>query len=234
MLQFPTIFDWIERLDFLRGEPAAYLTLLTGFLIVIAWDWRLALSALALQYFAASVLFLDGLDPRLSIIKLFVGFFICIILYFTARQVNWGRLPEDVSPAESVQWQRDQQLRFGPYLLPSNAPFRIFLALFVVLAVVTIAQRQGLQLPAVSGPLNVAILGLCGMGLLALGLTTEPLKAGMGLLTFMTGFELFYNNLEQSVAMIIFLAFANLTLTLTIAYLTQTRHALPEFFRQRS
>lgn len=234
MFQIPTLFDWIERLDFLRGVPAAYLALLTAFIIVIAWDWRLALAALSVQYLAVAVLFLDGLDPRLAIIKLLVGWFICIMLYFTARQVNWGRLPEDISPEESLQWQRDQQLRFGPYLLPSNAPFRIFLALFVALAVITITQRQDFQLPAVSDALNLAILALCGMGLVGLGLTTEPLKAGMGLLTFMTGFELFYNNLEQSVAMIVFLAFTNLTLALTISYLTQTRHALPELFRQRS
>lgn len=234
MLQLPTLFDWIERLDFLRGAPAAYLALLTAFIIVIAWDWRLALAALTVQYLAAGLLFLDGLDPRLSIIKLLVGWFICIMLYFTARQVNWGQLPEDVSPDEAVQWRRERQIRFGPKLLPSNAPFRFFLALFVVLAAITLTQRQGLQLPAVSGPLNLAIVGLCGLGLLGLGLSSEPLKAGMGLLTFMTGFELFYNNLEQSVAMIVFLALTNLILALVISYLAQTRHALPALFRQRS
>jgi hypothetical protein len=233
MLQLPTLFDLIERFDFMRGTPAAYLALATAFVIVIAWDWRLALAALTVQYFAAGLLFLDGLDARLAIIKLFVGWFICIMLYITARQVDWGRLPEDISPQEAVQWRREQQIRFGPYLLPGNAPFRIFLALFVALAVITLSQRQGLQLPAVGGPTNLAILALCGMGLLGLGLTTEPLKAGMGLLTFMTGFELFYNNLEQSVAMLVFLAFANLILALAISYLTQTRHALPELVRQQ-
>jgi len=232
MPQLPTLFEWIERLDFLRGAPAAYLALLAAFLIVIAWDWRLALAALALQYFAASVLFLDGLDPRLSIVKLLVGWFICIMLYFTARQVNWGRLPEDISPEEAVQLRHERQLRFGPYLLASNAPFRLFFALLVAFAVITLTQRQGLQLPAVSGPMTLAILALCTLGLLALGLTGEPLKAGMGLLTFMTGFELFYNNLEQSVAMLVFLALANLILALTISYLTQTRHALPALFQQ--
>ena len=97
-----------------------------------------------------------------------------------------------------------------------------WLLLFLFMPTATARQGWALQL--------LALLLLP----LALGLTTEPLKAGMGLLTFMTGFELFYNNLEQSVAMIIFLALANLTLALTISYLTQTRHALPEFFRQRS
>lgn len=233
MFQLPSLFDWIERLEFLRGAPAAYLALITAFVIVIAWDWRLALAALALQYFAAAVLFLDVLDPRLSIVKLLTGWFICIMLYFTARQVNWGQLPEDVSPDEAVQWRRQQQVRFGPYLLPSNTPFRLFLALLVALAVFTLSQPQGLQLPAVTESVNLAVLALCGMGLLGLGLTTEPLKAGMGLLTFMTGFELFYSNLEQSAGMLVFLATANLILALAISYLAQTRHALPALCGQR-
>ncbi len=233
MFQLPTFFEWIERFQFLRGEPAAYLALLMAFIIVIAWDWRLALAALIAQYFFAGLLLLDGLDPRLAIVKLLVGWFICLMLYFTARQVNWGRLPADISAEEATQWRREQQVRFGPNLSPSNAPFRIFLALFVALAAITLAQRQGIQLPAVTAPVNLAVTGLCALGLLGLGLSSEPLKAGMSLLTFMTGFELFYNQLEQSITMIIFLAVANLALALTIAYLTQTRHALPELFRQQ-
>lgn len=232
MFQLPNLFEWIERLEFLRGMPAAYLTLVTAFLIVIAWDWRLALAALTVQYFAAAVLFLDVLDPRLSIVKLLTGWFICIMLYFTARQVNWGQLPEDVAEGEAIQWRRAQQVRFGPYLLPSNAPFRVLLALLVVLAVFTLSQPQGLRLPAVAQPVNFAVLALGGMGMLGLGLTTEPLKAGMGLLTFMLGFELFYSNLDQSASMLVFLAAANLILTLAISYLTQLRHALPVFFEQ--
>lgn len=232
MFQLPTLFDWIERLEFLRGMPAAYLVLATALLIIIAWDWRLALAALTVQYFSAAVLYLDVLDPRLSIIKLLTGWFICIMLYFTARQVNWGRLPEDVSQDEAIPWRRDRQIPFGPFLLPSNTPFRLLLALLVALAVFTLAQPQGLRLPAVAEPVNFAVLALCAMGLLGLGMTTEPLKAGMGLLTFMTGFELFYSNLEQSAGMLVFLVAANLILTLAIAFLTQTRHALPALIEQ--
>ena len=232
MLQLPTLFEWIQRFEFLRGSPASYLALLTALLIIIAWDWRLAVGALAVQYFASSILFLDVLDPRLSVIKLLVGWFICLILYFTARQVNWGRLPEDVSAEDAIQWRREQQLRFGPYLLPSNAPFRILLALMVALVVITLSQRAGFRLPAVSQPMNLAIFALGGMGLVGLGLTTEPLKAGMALLTFMTGFELFYNSLEQSVAMLVFLAAANLVLALAVSYLAQTRHTLPGLFHR--
>ena len=46
-MTFPTIFDWLERLDGLRGFTAAYVVLLTAVLVIIIWDWRLALAALA-------------------------------------------------------------------------------------------------------------------------------------------------------------------------------------------
>lgn len=231
-MQFPTIFEWIERLSFLRGLPAAYLALLSALVIVVVWDWRIAVLALAVQYLATAVLFVDVLDPRLAIVKLLVGWFICLMLYFTARQVNWGRLPEDVRPEEAVHRRPDRQIRFGRYLLPSNVPFRFFLGLMVALAALSLPSRPAFRLPAVSEAMNVAIFGLGGMGLLGLSLTTEPLKAGMGLLIFMSGFQLFYNSLEQSVAMLVFLAIGDLTLTLAIAHLTQSRHALPAFFRQ--
>lgn len=233
MFDFPTLFDWIQRLEFLRGTPAAYVVLVTALLIVIAWDWRLAIAALTLQYLAAAVLYLDVLEPRFVIIKLFVGWFICIMLYITARQVNWGTLSEDLSPEESVALQNDREIRIGPYLLPSNAPFRLLLALFVAVAAIILSQRQGLRLPAVTEAMNLAVLALGGLGLIGMAVTTEPWKAGLGLLTFMTGFELFYNSLDQSITMLVFLAVSNLTLTLTIAYLAQTRYALPAIFRQQ-
>jgi hypothetical protein len=227
MLHLPTIFDWIQRFDFMRGLPAAYLALAMAFIIVVVWDWRVSVLALAVLYFAAGLLFLDILDPRLAVVKLLVGWFICIMLYFTARQANWGRLPEDVGDDEAVLQHERRHLRFGRFVLPSSTVFRIFLGLLVALVVLAIYQRPAYQLPAVSPPVNLAILALGGLGLIGMALTSEPLKAGMGLLIFLTGFQLFYNALEQSVALLVFLAAGDLFLMLVISYLTQARHALP-------
>jgi hypothetical protein len=54
-------------------------------------------------------------------------------------------------------------------------------------------------------------------------LTAEPLKAGLGLLTFMVGFELFYAALESSLSVVGFLGIANLFMALAIAYLASAR-----------
>lgn len=230
MTELPTIFDWLGRAEFMRGYPAAYLVLLLGVLIVALWDWRIALFALAVQYLANGLLFVDVLDPRLAVVKILVGWFVCLMLYITARQVNWGKLPQDVTPTEAVQLRQERQVRFGRFLLPTNTPFRIFLTLLVVVIILTLVQRPGYQLPAVPEHVNLAIYALAGLGLLGLSLTTEPLRAGMGLLMFLAGFELFYNALEQSIVTLVFLAVMNMVVTLAIAYLTQTRHALAAIF----
>ena len=67
------------------------------------------------------------------------------------------------------------------------------------------------------------------MGLVTFSLTGEPLKAGMGLLTFMTGFELFYHAIEHSIAMLVVLSIADLIIALSIAYLMQARHSFLAF-----
>jgi len=229
-MTIPTLFDLLERFSYLRGAPAAYIVLLAAVIIIVVQDWRLSLLALAVQYLFAGLLFVDLLDPRLAIVKVLVGLFVCLILYLTARQVNWGRLPVDVTEEEVVRLNRERHLRVGAYVLPTTMPFRIFLALMMALVVVTLAQRPGYQLPAVPeslGHLNLAVYALVGLGLLALALTAEPLQAGLGVFLFLSGFELFYSALEQSIAMLAALAAVNLVTVLVIAYLTQARHALP-------
>lgn len=230
MSTFPTIFEWLERFDFLRGWPAAYLVFLALAILTISWDWRIAILALAGQYLASSLLFADVLDPRLAMVKLLVGIFVCLSLYFTARQTGWGRMPPELEATEAVQWRRERQMRFGPYLSPGSLPFRFLLTLLAVVLLVALAGRPGYQLPAVTPPLNLAIYGLIGFGLLNIAVTSEPLRAGMGLLLILAGFELFYNTLEQSIVMLAFLAGVNLAVAVAVAYLTQARHALPALF----
>jgi hypothetical protein len=220
LFNFPTLFDWIEWASFLRGQPAALLVLATAVLITLFWDWRLALLALLAQYLAAALLFIDLLEPRLAIVKLFVGLFVCLMIYWTARQTAW-RLPKP----EGV-WR----LRLGPLTLPftRGALLRLVGVLILTPAVMLLAPRAALRLPGLTAALahvNLAVLGLAGLGLLALAVSRDPLPAGMGLLTFLTGFELFYSALDQSVAMLIALAALNFVLALAIAYLTQSRPA---------
>lgn len=231
MFDFPTLFDWLEILAPVRGLPAAAIVLVAGIIILVFRDWRLSVFALLAQYLAATLLFVEVLDPRLAIVKLLTGTFICLILYITARQVAWGELPEDVSAEEAVQLRSERQIRLGPYALPTSLPFRVFLAFQVALAVWVFGQQPTYRLPGIAmSSVTLGVYALVGMGLLQVSLTTEPLKAGIGLLMFMAGFELFYHALEQSVLMLAALAATNLVLALAISYLVQVRHSPEAIF----
>jgi len=230
-MKLPTILEWLEILSFLRGLPAAYAVIITAMVILIVWDWRLTLLALMFQYLVIGFLFVDLLDARLVNMRVLVGLFVCLMLYMTARQVNWARLPADVAEEELLHLSQERRLRAGPYLQSTSLPFRLFLTLMMLLVIFTLAQRSEFQLPAVPsgmGHIQIAVYGLVGMGLLGLGMTSEPLNAGVGILTFLNGFELFYSALEQSVAILVALSAVQLMVTLVISYLTQARHAIPE------
>ncbi len=229
-MNLPTIFDILDRFDFLRGLPAAYVVLTTAVIVTIVWDWRLMLLALMVQYLAAGFLFVDLLEPYLVFVKVLVGLFVTLILYMTARQVNWGRLPIDVTEEEAKLMLVERRIRIGPYLLPTTKTFRVFLMLMILLVVITLVRIPDYQLPGIPvelNYLNLASYGLLGIGLLSMGLTSEPLQVGVGILIFLMGFELFYSTLEQSVLVLALLAAVNLVITLAISYLIQVRHAIP-------
>ncbi len=236
-MNLPSLFDWLNRLDFLRGSPAAYLVVLGAVAVVLAWDWRLKLLALAAQYMVGGFLYLDMLEPRLANVKALTGLFVCLILYITARQVSWGRLPEDVLPEEAAQLGQARQVQAGPFGLPMTFMIRLFLTAVLLLLVWLAAARPSLQLPGLSAAaphLTLAVYALIGLGLLSLALTTEPLSAGMGVLLFLAGVELYFSARDQSVTLLMLLAGLNLLTAVAISYLTQARNTLPAVLNDRA
>jgi len=224
MPDIPNILEFLQYFDFIRGIPAALTIAATAGVVFVIRDWRYSLLALAIQYLVAGFLFVDVLVPHLAFTKVLVGIFLCIILYISARQVNWGQLPVDVSEDEVVNTQEDRMLRLGPYRTSTEIPFRIFLLLMIVLATWSFAQTRAYQLPSVPDYFNIAIYVLGALGLFTVSLTSEPLKAGMGMLMFFSGFELFYAGIDQSLAVLAFLAVANVCLALVTAYLMAAQH----------
>jgi hypothetical protein len=223
MVDIPNIFDLLQRFDFLRGEPAVFMILAAALVAFVFRDWRASIFAMMTLYLFSGLLYADLLDPRLAAVKIVVGLFIALILYLTGRQVSWGRLPEDVTPEEALQLQKEKYLRLGKVQLAADVPLRLGLAAVILLLARYLAQYQ--PLPVLPDHLNLAVYGLAGIGLVGLSLMSEPFRAGIGLLTFWSGCDLFYSALEQSSAILALLAAAVLITALVIAYLIQARYA---------
>lgn len=229
-MDFPTIFDWLEKFAFLRGYPAAIGVVLTAVILVLAWEWRVAILALALQYLLVGLLYVDVLDPRLAIIKLLAGCFVCLILAITAGQVSWGRLPADVLPEEAAQIQGEQYLQLGPLAVPTSGLLRLAATAVICLVVLAFAARAGAGLPFLpdaSPAFALGVVALPAFGLLALTISPEPLRAGLGIFMFLSGFELYFAALEQSAGMLAGLAAVNLLAAVVVSYLVQRRYAIP-------
>ena len=190
----PTLPEILDKLSLLTATSAVIGLVVAAGLIVLIEDWRLSLAALLAQYTLVGILLTGLIFPRVALVKVIVGALICAVLYLTAL-----RIPP---PGE---------------IFTLGLPFRLLAIPVAGLAAFGLAGCH--PLPQVPSEISFACYWLSLLGLLTLMLTEEPLKAGQGLLTFILGFELFYANLEQSLAVIGLLGMADLLLALVIAYL---------------
>lgn len=229
-MNFPTIFDWIEQFSFLQSETGTALLVGLAVLVTLAWDWRLALLGLLGSYLVAGMLFVDVLEPRLAMVKLLTGLFVCIILYITARQVNLTKPPAHLSSEALAALGREERVQLGPLSLPIQMPLRLALSAGLLVVVVLVGERPSFQLPFLTDNLaylNFAVYGLGGLGLLGMTFNRNPLKVGMGASLFLMGFELFYSVLDPAMMVMGVLVVINLLVAVTISYLTQSRAQLP-------
>jgi hypothetical protein len=194
--------------------PALVNLLVAAAALVLFTDWRIRLLALAVQYVAAAILVTQAVMLEVAIAKLIVGSLVVVILVMTAAQYNFGRAPALTTSPDAAAPRR--------FEVPTALPFRLMATVMFVIAAVYLAGQPNMVLPGlqVAPALNIASYLLMALGLLNLGLSEEPMRAGTGLLTLMTGFELFYAVVEPSLAVVALLAAAQFGVALAISYLT--------------
>lgn len=107
---------------------------------------------------------------------------------------------------------------------PAGRLLRIMVILLIIVTVWSLAPNFTVWVPGSSTFLLVGGLLLISSGLLQISFVTQPLQVMLGLLTFLSGFEVVYSTVERSVLIAGLLAGVNLILALTGAYLI----ALPE------
>ncbi len=184
----------------LRTILAAFL-LLTAAINLVRRQWALNIFALGFQYICIFLLILEVRSPLLAGIKLIVGLMVSLMLYLTLSSSGL---------IESL-------LVRGR--LSSGEVFRGTIAL--LLALISFLAAPALQqsvFPQSSQLLLTASLGLILFGLFQMGTINEPLYLVIGLLTFLSGFELLYASLEFSRLLEALFTAVNLSLALIGSY----------------
>jgi hypothetical protein len=179
------------------GTVLAAILLLSAAINLVRRQWTLNIFALGFQYICTFLLILEVRSTFLAGIKLIVGLMVSLMLYLTLKSSGL---------IESTLLRRH---------VTSGEIFRGTIAL--VLALISFLAAPALQqsaFPQSSQLLLTASLGLILFGLFQMGTITEPLYLVIGLLTFLSGFELLYASLEFSRLLEAMLTVVNLSLAL--------------------
>ncbi|MFZ3071509.1 MAG: hypothetical protein WA110_10370 [Anaerolineaceae bacterium] len=175
--------------------------LLAGGVNLIRRQWLMNIIALAIQYLAMFFLFTTVRPVGLAVIKLIVGWMVTLTLYITLVSVG------DI-----------YQLK-GPTRLSIGEIFRALAGLFIVMMILLfLPDLKSNLFPQTSSFVLMASFGLMVIGLLQVSMISEPFYIIIGLLTFLSGFELLYASLELSTLLEALFVGVNLGLALVGAY----------------
>lgn len=186
----------LERLSLL----AVLVLVISTLFLLMSQNWRWSLIALVIQYLAVFVLTLQVWPFGLAVAELVSGWMAGAVL----------------SASQSPESMNDYDAATG-----SAFVFRLLVAVLVWILVFTITPNITALIPLPSSVVYGAVL-LVGIGLAQLGMSTQPVRVLLGLMTTLSGFMLFYAAVENSVLVAGLLAVVTLGLGLVGAYLLDT------------
>ena len=182
-----------------------FFVLLTSVGLLISRDWRLELGLLGLQYVGVFWLTNQHWPISMAAIKVVTGWMAIATLGITRLNLK-----------ESEEEERQQ-------FWPQGRLFRLFTAGIVTVIVVTVAPQVEGIVPGIGLPVILGSFILMGLGMLHLGMTVQPFRVILGLLTVLSGFEALYAALESSILVAAMLSVVDLGLALVGAYLLTAR-----------
>lgn len=212
----PTFAELLSYFSFVASTTSAFGVVLAAGLIVIFFDWRLLVLAFSVMAVFSGLLYAQLLPPQIAGIKMMISLLVAVQMYFTGRQISANRAHDAQPEPEELKEGDIPNLRRR---ITTGMPFRIVVAVMVLLVSWQASTTPTFSVPDVPPTVSQAVIGLIAMGLLGLGLTEEPLKAGLMLLTVLTGFELYYAAIEPALAVIALLAAMNFAIALAAGYL---------------
>jgi len=165
--------------------------------LLLQRDWRWGIGLLAIQYLSIFWLIQTHWPVSMAAVKLVTGWMVCAVL-------GIAQLNKDHAQETEVSW-------------PQGRLFRLFTAGIIMATTFTLSLTASGWL-GLSLPIAWSCLLLIGMGLLQLGISAQPFRVILGLLTTMAGFEIIYAAVESSTLVAALLSTVNLGLGLTGAF----------------
>lgn len=198
---------------FVAGTPALVGPVLTAAILFLTSNWRLSLIALLFQYSLVALALSRMVRPEVAVVKALVGILVVIILYVTAQATAESR------SLRTTQGDRPQRLGLHVGWLdgPLGLPLRLLAVVLLALALIRLFENYSLTLLA--GNIAFVACWLAGIGTLGLIVSAEPLRVALGVLTVLTGFDLAFSGLEQSLAIVGFWGALTLLATLALSHL---------------
>jgi len=183
------IFNWI----FL------FITLIASISLMLSRQWKWMLIFLGIQYLGEFWFVKTTWPISLAVIKLITGIIACLIL----ASAQEGR--ESISRPESS--------------VPQGKLFKFFASSLVILTALATAHQASnwMGINNFSG-MGTSLL-LIGIGLLQLGISTQPFRVIIALLTLLSGFEILYAFIETSTLVAAMLVVINIGMALIGVYL---------------
>ena len=179
---------------------ALVLLLVTSTILTLNLEWRISIIALGVQYLGIFILVGISWSLEMAAVKLIAGWIAGAVL-----GMELVSLPPDMLRGESHRM--------------SERLFRIFLAVLVGFAILSFAPQVAKWMLQASYEQIIGGLLLIGMGIFYLGLSDLPFRVAIGILTFLSGFEILYATLERSPLTAGFLALLTLSIALISSYL---------------
>jgi hypothetical protein len=176
---------------------AFIIALVTSIGLMLHRDWRWGIGFLAIQYLSIFWLVQTHWPVSMAAAKLVTGWMACTVL-------GIAQLTTDSAKGTEASW-------------PQGRLFRLFTTGIIIAATFALSLRASSWL-GLGLPIAWSSLLLVGMGLLQLGISAQPFRVILGLLTVLGGFEILYAAVESSTLVAALLSVVNLGLALTGAY----------------
>ncbi len=193
-------FSGVVMTEIFQSLPI-YIALLAALLNLVRRQWTLNLIVLVVQFACLFPILLKIVPLQLALIQPFTGLMVTLILYLTLLGVG-GIKAIDLRQS-----------------LTSGEIFRGLAGIFLLATLqIFLPQFQQAVFPLISSDHLFLSLGLILIGLMQLGTIREPFYLVIGLLTFLSGFELLYSALEFSYLLEAQLVAVNLLLAIVGAF----------------